>query len=716
MAALLPVGLGWMLTVCAALLGCSSNSGSEPAGSAGAGTEAASGSGGSSPEGTSSGGATSAGSWAAGGWVGSGAQPGFGGASAGSVDSAGGAGASGGGLGRGGAVTAGASNGGSTSGTSGIGGDLAGGTSARGGAPGETSSGGDSAACDPGTTTTDWATSCPTAPPSSCVAGDWIAGGPDPDHAGFQLLAETSHFAVYSDEAPTGAQAAADFLENTVWPTYFGDPIYLREPLCDSATKYKASLHVHSDWGLTGGAWASNRMGMWIGTGGLTDHWGLAHEFMHAVQSVEGGMSCGSGPNYCGWVYESNANFMPHQLPEYRDEVHCSEMLVNAPHLYLGSTRDRYCNWQFMEFLKDEYCYSAVNAIWTESPEDDPFSNIMKGQGWDIAQLNDFIGQWAMHNITWDYQNPPPTDGGSQSAIYRQSYGAITDTSLAERRLRLTQLEPLDDDWINDRRFQSPYFWAPQRFGYNVVRLYPETGATRVTVTFRGVTQPGANSDWRWGLVATDSDITSARYGTLQSGSDGASSLCVDAEELVWLVVAATPSVQQKIVWDQAYGTIYRYPYLVQIEGAWPEGYRDAKLPDCPSGTMRIANGGGCGPEGLASNVYVGPYAKVLGGNITGDARIEDHATILGGTISGGTVGALSVMSRFTVSDSAQVLTTFYPVDFFEGRSASGTAVLYGDVELRADRSSGTCSGFVDGSTCIVPQAEVTLAPPYSWR
>ena len=34
-------------------------------------------------------------------------------------------------------------------------------------------------------------------------------------------------------------------------------------------------------------------------------------------------------------------------------------------HLYLGSTRDRYCNWQFMEYLKDKYCNSAVNAIWT---------------------------------------------------------------------------------------------------------------------------------------------------------------------------------------------------------------------------------------------------------------------------------------------------------------------------------------------------------------
>ncbi len=83
-------------------------------------------------------------------------------------------------------------------------------------------------------------------------------------------------------------------------------------------------------------------------------------------------MACNQS-NTCGWIYESHANFMPHQLDEYRGDVHCSELSVNAPHLYLGSTRDRYCNWQFMEFLKDKHCYSAVNEIWTSSPSNDPF-------------------------------------------------------------------------------------------------------------------------------------------------------------------------------------------------------------------------------------------------------------------------------------------------------------------------------------------------------
>src|SRR5690606_41988681 len=69
-----------------------------------------------------------------------------------------------------------------------------------------------------------------------------------------------------------------------------------------------------------------------------------------------------SPPSQACWIYESHANWMPHQLERFLNEVHYSEMLVNAPHLYYGSTRDRYCNWQFFEFLKNKYCYDAVRS------------------------------------------------------------------------------------------------------------------------------------------------------------------------------------------------------------------------------------------------------------------------------------------------------------------------------------------------------------------
>lgn len=633
-------------------------------------------------------------------------------------------GGSGGATGSAGSATSGGSSaGGGTGGSAGSAGSAgsSGAGSSSGGSAGSAGSAGSSGSgtCSQGTTTTTWATSCPSSAPT-CTAGTWTAGGPDPDHSGFKLVKESAHFAIYSDEtiSDSTAQVALDTLENTIWKTYFGAPIYFKEPLCNVTNKVKASIHVHSDWGLTGGAWSSNRMGMWIGTGALNDHWGLAHEFMHAVQSVSGGMSCNQS-NTCGWIYESHANFMPHQLPEYRSEVHCSEMLVNAPHLYLGSTRDRYCNWQFMEYLKDKYCYSAVNEIWTSAASNDPFSQIMKTRGWNISQLNDFFGEWATHNVTWDYQNP---SGGNQSATYRQKYGSITDKSRPERRLRETMLEPLDASWAQNRRFVTPSAWAPQRWGYNIVRLYPTSGATNVKVTFRGVIQSNHNSDFRWGLVATDSSITTPRYSALQKGTDGSLDFCITPGEALFLVVTATPSVQKQIVWDQAYNTVPRYPWMIELTNAWPNGFKNGALDACASGS-RHSNGNGCVVGSVPTSVYVGPYAQVLGGSVSGTARIEDHAVVLSGTtVSGGTVTGLSVLSNgFKVSGSARAASSFYPLGFFEGsQSISGTAQLVGDIEYRgqgATKSSGTYFGFVDSSTAAATNTtDATLAGPYTWR
>jgi hypothetical protein len=528
---------------------------------------------------------------------------------------------------------------------------------------------------------------------------------------------------VYSDEACTAtAKTAVEHLE-TVWNLYFGSPMYMKEPLCNSGTKYKASVHVHSDWGLTGGSWSSGRMGMWIGTGGLADHWGLAHEFMHGVQSVSGGQSCNQS-NTCGWIYESHANWAAQQQAEYHtSNVHCSEMLANMPHLYLGSTRDRYCNWQFMEYLKDKYCYSAVNAIWTGTPAADPFTAIRNNMKWDVSQLNDFMGEWAMHNVTWDYQDPAPSTnaGKNLGTLFRSKYGIVTNTSQTIRRLRTVKVEPLDTSYAQNRRFMSPPSWAPQRYGYNVIRLFPESGASSVTVSFRGVTSAPASPDWRWGLVATDSGVTAGRYSALQKGSDGSLTFCIKPGESLFLVVTATPSAWYNIVWDQAYNTVPRYPYMFELAGAWPEGFQNGMQDACPSGLTRASNGGGCAPSGTSA--YVGPYATVLSGaTVSGNARIEDHAIVARGTVSGGTVGALSLIGNdntaFNVS-SGTVKTTFYPLGFFaNGQSLSGGS-LVGDVELQGanvNRSSGTCSGFVDGSTCTAPGSDATPMPPYAWR
>ncbi|WP_437979424.1 hypothetical protein WMF11_27870 [Sorangium sp. So ce295] len=113
---------------------------------------------------------------------------------------------------------------------------------------------------------------------------------------------------------------------------------------------------------------------------------------------------------------------------------------------------------------------------------------------------------------------------------------------------------------------------------------------------------------------------------------------------------------------------------------------------------------------------------------MSGDVRVEDHATIVNGVISGGRVGALSLVGQhgsgiqargFNVSGSANVQTTFYPLGWFgDGQSVSGTAKLLGDVEFVAtSKSSNTFYGFVPADWAgLSTVTEVTTAPPYTWR
>lgn len=579
---------------------------------------------------------------------------------------------------------------------------------------------------DEGTTTTAWASGQAAKPP--VTPGAWRAAGPDPGFAGFRLLRESAHFAFYSDEtvAEADLQRAVDSLENVVWPHLF-EVLRMPEPFADRADKIKIAVHIRAEFGLSASLWFDDagllHPAMFIGPGALSDLWGLAHEFTHTWQfwaRWQGGLDC-PDTDTCNWLFESHANYTAHQLPAYQDFVHCTEMLANAPHLYLGSSRDRYCNWQFLEYLKDRHGQAAVTQIWT-TPGSDPLTNLRSARGWTLEQLNDFLGEWAMHNVTWDYRATPQA--------FRASFGPIVQADRAERLRRLMPLEPLDADWAGHRRFVVPYHGAPQRGGYNVVRLFPEAGADTIRVRFRGIDAAGSNAGFRWGLVATDAGFTSARYSQLQRGLDGELTFRVKPGEPLFLVVTATPVAWQPIVGEQDYHTIWRYRYMVELARAWPQGFRDGAREACPEGTVRHANGGGCAPAGTPATVYVGPYATVLAGaSASGTARLEDHAIVANGSVSGGVVGGLSVIGGFgnpgtgypfAVSGTARVRTAFYPLGFFEpGQQAGGSVHLYGDAEVRGENlalTEGDRSGFVDQNPGVGSPTDINPAAAPAWR
>lgn len=525
--------------------------------------------------------------------------------------------------------------------------------------------------------------------------------------------------------------------------------------------------------------------GMWIGVGSLKDYWGTSHEFAHGLQGVAGWLGNNS---HSGWMAESHANWMAHQYNP--NDAHCSEYLINYPYLYYGSTRDRYCNWQFLEHLKEEFGGGnkgahEVNRIWMESIRDGedgrmeqtPFSAMMMVYGWSLEQLNDQFGKFAMKNATLEY-------APAKKSLYKKSYGDYEfktrrDASWGDnyrRHTRVTMLNKMDcaagetaGEECTDR-YISPSYWAPQRWGYNLVRIYPDS-AGKVTVKFRGIVQekptvsgykcfgdnidyykgktynwcnyapdklPDPASGWTVGLVAEGADGT-PRYSEMKHGTGFNLEIETKSnDKALWLVVTATPTEMQTILWDQFYYSIYRYPYMIEVVNGAPEGYtKDFWKPAgfngrTVSGYAQHSNGGGwvSNKAKVAATAYVGPDAVVNGGTVSGNARIEDFAVINGGTISdnavvrgralvtagnisgdavleddawlvSGTisgkakVGALSIIVNTTVTDNAQVYGVMWAVN---GKKLSGTAQLRGDLENNFDKeiSKGIFYGMVD--------------------
>ncbi|APP75905.1 Svx/AvrXca family virulence/avirulence protein [Xanthomonas vesicatoria] len=573
---------------------------------------------------------------------------------------------------------------------------------------------------------------------AACTAGSWVARV---NEAGMPPVRyETAHFAFrWNGDGVSDAdvRAAGAHLE-MVWDTFI-NRLQFPEPFCTVATKYKANLHLDPSFGLSGGATGSGGMGMWMAPGGLRDHWGLAHELTHALQYQAGGLQ---ESEYTGWIWESHANWMTHQLPEFHSsDVHCSTMLVNYPHVYLGSTRDRYCNWQFMEYLKNRYGYAIINDMWSKAPRidnparrtADPFSVIKANMGWTQSQLNDVFGDWAMRNVNWEYTNP---DGSDQGALYRARYGSnlsfdpqrTQDWDNRDRALRMTVLDPVAGQ---ANRYRVPFEWAPQRWGYNLVQLIPASGATSIQVAFEGQVQsapavtslpgllndptsiPMPASDWRWGVVAIDS-AGKARYSTLQRGAKASVSMPLKSgDRAVYLMVMGAPSTMQQIKWDQSYYAIYRYPWSVTLTNAAPAGSQPNAPTPTPVG-RRHANGGGwvANTANVASTAYVGPRARVLAGNVLGNARIDGRATVMGGTVQGNAVlGGLTVWHPgATIGATAQAHTVFMGPGAFGAINVGGTAQLRGDIEEQgASPTQGVFYGFVDPATMTNPEFGVDL-------
>lgn len=586
---------------------------------------------------------------------------------------------------------------------------------------------------------------------SAFAAGESFNWKPVCVNAGHTLLASSDHFEIckkakHDDGTANNAtldaataQNALKTLEN-IFSVYHDSMQWIYPQPSNAKEKLKSVAYLFEDSkmaALYGGANTEACVknaagkdecspGLWLGSGAFKDLWGLAHEYAHGLQSVAGWM--GSNAT-AGWICESHANWMAHQVNP-TDAHYCSEALINFPYLYYGSTRDRYCNWQFMEHLKEEFGggwkgVQAVNRMWMNKLNDGdagyqtqtPFDAMIGAYDWQYSDLTQQLGKFAMKNATLEYQ-------GAKKALYKKTWGdyefatrrATGYGDIYRRHSRVTMLNQVAGEGDASQQvgaaagvsYQVPSYWAPQRFGYNLVRLYPDS-AGKVSVKFRGIVQQskpaseygcfGTESVWEWsatqnkwvqknlcnfspekmpdpgsswtvGLVAEGADGT-PRYSEMKSGT--AFNLEIEtkaSDKALWLTVTATPKDLYTITWDQFYYTLYRYPYMIRVENGKPEGYEPGAWKPAgykagsgdsegtATGFKRHENGGGwvSTKANVAATVYVGPNAVVNGGTISGNARIEDFAVVNGGTIGGkAVVRGRALVTAGTMGDNAML-------------------------------------------------------------
>lgn len=555
----------------------------------------------------------------------------------------------------------------------------------------------------------------------------------------------------------------------TIWDFYTGKVGFPVPPPEPDSHRYKVDVCLSDKGWATGCGTGVRHPVMWLNYRAFKDTHALAHEFAHCMQFTSQGMR---DSQFVGWFWESHAEWMTHQM--YPQQVGCSDQLVNAPHLYYGSTRDRYGNWQFWEHIKDTFGYSAINRIWTDSrksddpkrSEESPLGVLCRNMNWSVEQLNDQFGYWAMRNVTWDYTN---------GAVYRAQYAGHDDPSPYTRH-RASLLNRCDP---RRNLFAIPDYHAPQRFGYNHVRLQVDSrnASRRLLVRFQGIAQkvsgvesfsqrfenepkevPSPDSGWRWGLVAVRANGT-PRYSQLQRGVSGQLSWQADpTDRELWLVVVATPTKYHMISWDQMYYTIYRYPWMVEIQGGYPERSNPTPVRDKRDGAPH-RNGGGWVDKTahVDATAYVGPHAQVLetaqvlnharvedqaivsGSAVVKDAaRVRNHAFVTGKSAVGGkacvgdeaaiydgtideeaAVGALTIVTgqKTHIHGQATVRAVMNTIDGFD---LSGTVQLLGDIELRTSLSKGVFYGMITpemaadtrwGANRTAPEPEVTKAP-----
>jgi len=531
-------------------------------------------------------------------------------------------------------------------------------------------------------------------------------------------------------------RSVADTLE-TSFKRLVTDLKFVSNAPTTNVGKYKMIIMVMNTWNATDDrllAFAhassfSNTIGaMFVHPEATRDGGALSHEFAHALQMMmriqenPGNGTAFAGYDWAGPFFEGHANFMRGQVYPHLAEIDGTlTRWIQTRHFMWSSNRHHYTNFHLMYYVQEKDGFDFTRRMWAESKnQEHPLETIKRLKGFSQEQLNDYLWGYAQRQPAFDY----PIQWNSQVNTTSNFGKKIRDTyKLIQSRMPrytsrqytlLTKVTGTTDQYYTNND------WAPQDYGMNIIPLYPTCSGTekKVTIKFKGHTEVNtAQAGWRYGFVTTKADGTVSRYSPMYN-TDGEASFALNSatETGIFLVVFAAPKVHVNYNMDVGYPKQRRYPYEVKIANANPEGFQaaaDFRKVLKTNGRIHT-NGGGwiSSNANVASSVYVGPYAIVRGGTISGNARIEGTAMVEGGNISGNAiVRDNACVYNATLSNNAIVEGN----GWMEGGSVTGSANIKGNAMLFAGSfgNSVVVGGDAEIGSCST--SGVYLQFPY-WR
>jgi autotransporter-associated beta strand protein len=473
------------------------------------------------------------------------------------------------------------------------------------------------------------------------------AGGATPSDAFFgpgQAVSsmESKHFRFLwntnvTQQSGWAANTARGTLRNLeeAWQVYVKIMGY-REPAFNigttSGTTYKLNVTSYYDgfWAGVDDHGGTSLAQLNITTGGLQvdpPTWVVPHELMHCFQFHN------TSGHVNGEWYETHANYarerwLQHYQVFYPNRSNIEALGVRDGHFMMSSGRNYYLTWPFMYYVDTnpdnlpDLSEGMIKRVWQETQPGE-FPMMALDRITPTTSLKDIAGYYARRCATWDFSN--------QAAMTAELNGQDATRNARHFFTDLIQRPDAPTWW------RVPANKAPAQGAYAMHELIPAgSGAGRVvTVNLRGLADSARGADWRASLIAV-SDTGVERYTPLWSNGNSSITLAANENKL-YLSVAGTPDVFHYGSHDEpafrfrSHPSRSRFHYEVQVTGATPRERTNGST----AGLTQHSNGGGFRSVSVPASVFIGPNARVLGGTVGNNARIEDYAVVTGGTVNG---------------------------------------------------------------------------------